>query len=61
MINWSYHIKIGRRSSVSVRDMGRKASLLKNLGVEVTTYDRLIEAARTVDVRDKSRGERPGP
>jgi Domain of unknown function (DUF4263) len=51
-VNWWYHIIIGRRSTLSEPDLGRKAAFFHAQRVEVATYDRLIEAARKLDKYD---------
>jgi hypothetical protein len=52
-INWYYHIVIGRRKSLSEVELGRKAALLAAHGVDVVTYDRLIDGARRLDQSDR--------
>ena len=45
---WHYHIVIGRRSDLKQKDMERKSSFLANQGVEVLTYDRLLDATKEI-------------
>lgn len=49
---WSYHIIIGRRSTLSDRDLERKASYEAH-DIDIVTYDRLIDAARRLDEHDE--------
>jgi Domain of unknown function (DUF4263) len=50
-INWYYRIVIGRRSSLSAEQLGKKAAFYKHENVDVMTYDRLIDAAKELDRR----------
>jgi len=48
-LHWHYSIIIGRRSELSMREQGLKASFSNTNGVEIITYDRLLDAAREMD------------
>ena len=45
---------IGRRRDLNEKDMERKASFVRNQGVEVLTYDRLLDVANELDARDEA-------
>ena len=47
--HWNYDIVIGRRDNLSAIDIERKAAFRKNQGIEVMTYDRLLEACQKYD------------
>lgn len=49
LINWCYHIVIGRRASLSEEQLAKKAAFYQYERVEVMTYDRLIDAAKEMD------------
>lgn len=51
---WHYHIVIGRRRDLNEKDMERKASFVRNQGVEVLTYDRLLDVDNELDARDEA-------
>jgi hypothetical protein len=42
VIQWHYHIVIGRRQTMSNEDIERKAALFQK-GIDVVTYDRLLD------------------
>jgi hypothetical protein len=46
-LTWQYHIVIGRRAGLSDDDMRRKASSQDNLKVDIVTFDRLLDYAKT--------------
>jgi hypothetical protein len=48
-IIWLYHIVIGRRAGLTDKQLAAKAAFFKQDGVDVVTYDRLIDAAKTLD------------
>jgi hypothetical protein len=45
-MNWHYHIVIGRRSALTLDQGGKKAAYQDMHGINVMTYDRLLDAAR---------------
>lgn len=50
---WYFHIVIGRRQHLSEADLERKGAFRKNHEINVMTYDRLLDAAETLDDEEK--------
>ena len=48
-VTWFYHIVIGRRAGLSDKQLAAKAAFFQEDGVDVVTYDRLIDAAKRLD------------
>jgi hypothetical protein len=48
-IIWLYYIVIGRRAGLTNKQLAAKAAFFKQDGVDVVTYDRLIDAAKRLD------------
>jgi hypothetical protein len=49
-LQWYYHVVIGRRRRLSEEELERKASFLKHHGIHAMTYDRLLDAAKKLDM-----------
>jgi hypothetical protein len=52
-LRWHYHILIGRRSLLRADDAARKGAFFQHHGIDVGTYDRLLDAARKLDAYNR--------
>lgn len=55
LLNWQYHIIIGRRGRQTDEELFKKASFLSHSKIDVMTYDRLFETAKMLDDCESSR------
>ncbi len=56
-VRWDYYILIGRRKLLSDDELRMKAAFANHHNIEVLTYDRLLDAAKKLDVIERERGE----
>jgi hypothetical protein len=56
-LHWDFNIVIGRRGDLTQDQIGKKGAIFNNHGINVMTYDRLIDAAMKLDNAEIPRPE----